>query len=398
MSIAGRRRLFSLTLSSLLIGASSPSLPPLPDPYAAAPSGPIEAMLRASQFGEPGADATIERWLAAHADASKGDRAQLWHRLCGDYGVRGWYEADLKACTAEAAVAPKGEDEDDIAMARTLRAMPPVRAIGSAKVPLTPNKLGSRSATIEVNGFASPWFVDSGAEVSVVSQSIADRIKVRMLPGKVQVGTTTAPVDGHMGMVDLLHIGNATIENLPVLVLPDTQLTIAGLPTIPAILGLPALVAFHRVAWLGGASELALGTAAPVPPAGSPRLYWHEEGIGVPISTARGTRGAHLDSGANASYLRALGHALLSRAEERSARVHDRRIGGAGGVVQSRQKVLPVLRLRIAGAPVVLKDVSIVEQDHQGAARIGDDVIAQLDQLTLDFDTMRVAAQAAKPS
>jgi len=398
VSSAGLRRLLPLSIVPLLLGASAPSLPPLPDPYAAPPKGPVEAMLRASQFGEPGADAAIERWLAAHPNAAKDDRAQLWHRLCGDYGVRGWYEADLKACTAEAAVAPKGEADDDIAMARTLRALPPVRAIGSVSVPLMPNKLGSRSATIEVNGFVSPWFIDSGAEVSVVSQSVADRIKVRMLPGTVQVGTTTAPVGGRMGVVDVLHIGGATVENLPVLVLPDAQLTIGDLPTIPAILGLPALVAFHRIAWLDGASKLALGAVAPVPPAGSPRLYWHEEGVGVPISTARGTRGAHLDSGANASYLRAPGHALLSRAEERSAREHDRRIGGAGGMVRSRQKVLPVLRLRIAGAPVVLRDVSIVEQDHQGAARIGDDVIAQLDELTLDFDTMHVAARAAKPS
>jgi hypothetical protein len=201
-----------------------------------------------------------------------------------------------------------------------------------------------------------------------------------------------------MGVVDVLHVGGATVENLPVLVLPDAQLTIAGLPTIPAILGLPAMVAFGRVAWLGGASELALGSAAPEPPPDSPRLYWHEEGVGVPIATARGTRGAHLDSGANASYLRAPGHALLNRLQERSAREHDQRMGGAGGVVQSRHKVLPVLRLRIAGAPVTLRDVSIVEQDHEGAARIGDDVIAQLDELSLDFGTMRVAARAAGPS
>jgi hypothetical protein len=139
VSGAGLRRLLPLTIVPLLLGASAPSLPPLPDPYAAPPRGTVETMLRASQFGEPGADAAIERWLAAHPDAAKDDRAQLWHRLCGDYGVRGWYAADLRACTAEAAVAPKGEDADDIAMARTLHALPPVRAIGSAKVPLTPN-------------------------------------------------------------------------------------------------------------------------------------------------------------------------------------------------------------------------------------------------------------------
>ena len=383
--------------STMLLAAASPSLPPLPDPYAAPPKGAIETMVRQSQFGVPGADAAIERWIAAHPDAARGDRAVLLHRLCGDYGMHGWYAADLRVCTAEAAVAPKGEADDDIAMARVLRALPPVRAIGSARVPLTANKLGSRSASVEVNGFDSPWFIDSGAEVSVVSQSVATRIKVHMLAGTVQVGTTTAPVQGRMGMVDLLRIGGASIENLPVLVLPDAQLTIAGLPTIPAILGLPALVAFHRVAWLDGAAELALGEDAPLPPATSPKFYWHEEGIGIPVTTARGTRGAHLDSGANLSYLRGPGIALLSRAELRGATEHEQRLGGAGGVVQSRQKVVRSLTLKLAGAPVTFHDISIADKDREGAARIGDDAIAQLAELALDFDHMRVAARAAAP-
>jgi hypothetical protein len=316
----------------------------------------------------------------------------MWHRLCSDDGVRGWYDAALTACSAEAKGAPKGEADDDIAMARALQGVPPVRALGSARVPLTPNKLGSRSASVTVNGFALPWFVDSGAEVSVVSQSVANRIGVRMLPGGVQVGTTTAPVQGRMGVVDTLTIGEATVENLPVFVLPDAQLTIADLPTIPAILGLPALVAFHRVAWLDGGQTLALGEAAPSVPADAPRLYWHEEGIGVPIATSRGTRGAHLDSGANASYLRGPGRALLTRAQIRSAVAHDQRIGGAGGVVRTRQKVVAKLAFKLAGAPVVLSDVSIADQDKEGAARLGDDAIAQLGALTLDFDRMRVAA------
>ena len=392
MRAAPLRRAGAVFLTPLLVAASTASLPPLPDPYAAPPKGAVATMLRRSQFGEAGADAEIERWLAANPHAAKADRAALWHRLCSDDGLRGWYAAALRACSAEAAVAPAGEADDDVAMAKALQGVRPIRAIGATKVPLIANRLGSRSASITVNGFTLPWFVDSGAEVSVVSQSVADRIGVRMLPGGVQVGTTTAPVQGRMGVVDVLAIGDATVENLPVLVLPDAQLTIAELPTIPAILGLPALVAFHRVAWLDGGSELALGEAVPAVPADAPRLYWHEDGVGVPISTARGTRGAHLDSGANASYLRAGGHALLTRAEERAARVHERRIGGAGGMVTARQKVLPRFRLKVAGAPVTLTDVSIAEQDQDGAARIGDDAIAQLGALTLDFDRMRVAA------
>ena len=117
----------------------------------------------------------------------------------------------------------------------------------------------------------------------------------------------------------------------------------------------------------------------------------------MPISAHTATRGAHFDSGANVSYLRQPGHALLTRAQERDAITRSRRLGGAGGVVSARQKVLRKLPLRLAGAPIVLTDVSIVEQDRDGAARIGDDAIAQLSVLALDFKTMRIAAQPLRP-
>ena len=65
-------------------------------------------------------------------------------------------------------------------------------------------------------------------------------------------------------------------------------------------------------------------------------------------------------------------------------------MGGAGGVVNARHKVVPKLTIRLAGAPVTLTDVSIVDQDKEGAARIGDDAIRQLEILALDFDRMRV--------
>jgi hypothetical protein len=385
----------ALFLAPLLLGATDAALPPLADPFAAAPRDPVATLLRHAQFGEPDSDAAIERWLAAHPDAPSLDRAALWHRLCADDRVHARYADDLRACTAEAAAAPPGEAAGDVAMARVLQGQPPIAVTGSALVPLTANRLGSRSATVTVNGYASPWFVDSGAEVSVVSQSVADRIKVRALPGMVQVGTTTAPVEGRMGMIDRLTIGAATVAHVPVLILPDAQLTIAGLQTIPAILGLPVLVAFHRVAWLDGATQLALGDAAPAVPATAPRLYWHEEGVGVPIRTARGTRGAHLDSGANRTYWRAAGRALLSRAQLRHAVSREQRLGGAGGVVQSRQSVVRRLSFALAGAPVLLDDVSIADRDREGAARIGDDAIAQLALLALDFDAMRVAAKSA---
>jgi predicted aspartyl protease len=361
------------------------------DPFAGPPRGAIDTLIQAAQFGDPGSDAAIERWLKGHVHAKASERMRLYRRLCADRDVHGDYAAAALACANAAAL---GADEaQSAANNKKLRNSPTIHTIGSARVELTPNGVGSRDATVTVNGVSVPWLMDTGAQITVVSQSLADKIKVRYFEGGIEVASTTSNVHGGMGLIDLLWIGKAAVENVPVLVLPDSQLKIGELPQIQAILGLPVMVAFRRAEWLDRGHSLLLGDEAQTVPASNPRLYWHAEGIGIPMSTARGIRGAHLDTGANESYLRAPAHELLDPAMEAAAVTHKGRRGGAGGVVDIEEKVYPTLQLSVAGASLELKKVSINEQDHEGAARLGDDVIRQLSVLALDFEHMRVEAR-----
>lgn len=377
--------LFSLILAATATVAGES------DPLAGPPQGEIDTLIQAAEFGSPGADAAIEAWLRTHQHEKPVVQVRLYRRLCADRNVHGDYAAATLACSK--AVALGADEAQTLANNKKLRNTPALRAIGSAKVELTPNRLGSRDASVTVNGVSAPWLVDTGAQITVVSQSLADRIKVRTFEGGINVGSTTATVHGGLGMIDVLRLGPAAVENVPVLVLPDAQLKIGDLPQIQAILGLPVMVAFRRVEWVNAGHTWLLGDEAQSAPAGSPRLYWHEEGVGIPVSTARGMRGAHLDTGANESYLRAPAHALIEPADEAAAVTHKGRRGGAGGVVDTEEKEYPALNLNVAGAPLAFKNMSINEQDHQGAARLGDDVIRQLSMLILDFEHMRVAAR-----
>ncbi|HEX3603450.1 MAG TPA: retropepsin-like aspartic protease [Steroidobacteraceae bacterium] len=348
-------------------------------------------MIRAAQLGEAGADAGIEKWLGSHPKATNVQQRALYQRLCADFTIHGDYAPGAAACGKATALG--ADDDQSAANNRKLRNTPAIRAIGSGRISLTPNGLGSRDALIKVNGTSAPWLVDTGAQIAVVTQSLATEIGVRRLQGQITVGSTTAPVQGGLGIIDVLWIGGAALENVPVLVLPDAQLKIANLPQIRAIFGLPELVAFRRVEWLDKGKTLALGDEAEKVAAASPQVYWHKEGIGIPVSTDLGTRGAHLDTGANDSYLRAPAHVLLGPAVEATAEVHKGRVGGAGGVVETNEKVYPTLGLTVAGIPLNFKKISINEQDHEGVARLGDDVIQQLTVLVLDFEHMRIEAR-----
>lgn len=368
-----------------------------PDPYAPPPvAGTPERLAYDAERGGAAEDAAIEAWLAAHADAPAPARAMLFHRLCNDYGVTTGGAKRVAACAAANTLAPDGEDASDEKIAEAFRAAPPIRGRGGATVPTVANPLGSKSANVTVNGVTLPWFMDTGAEISVVTESTAAKLAVRVLPGSSDVGTSTSNrVTGKMGLVDKAMIGGATVENLPVLILPDAMLALGKDYTIPAIFGLPAFAALGRVAWLDGGTRLALGSEAPLPKGRTVRVYWHEDGLGIPLATALGTAGAQFDSGADSTALRRPGLALLTKDQLASAAERNATIGGAGGFVTTKVRVLPQFDYTIDGVPLQALKVD-VEDNDSSAGRVGSDMIDQLKLLTIDFATMTLQAVSLK--
>jgi hypothetical protein len=363
------------------------------NPYAA-PVNKFETMLHAAQFGEPGADRALERWLTAHAELAPAQRLRALKQLCGDYGVLTWNRPRVSVCAQEAALKARlgqsEEGDDDEGMAAALSDQPPIRAIGSGRVPLIWNNFGSQSTDVTVGGVTSSWFVDTGAEITVVTESLATRMKVSDVADRIRVGTTTSDVLGKVGVIDRLTIGSASAENVPVLILPDEQLKIGNVHQIDGILGLPVMVAFGRLAWVDGGRALALGEAAPKARASAPKIYWHEEGLGVPVSTSRGIIGAHLDTGANTTDWRQEGIALLDPSLIAHAAEETAHVGGAGGVVEVKQKRLEKIAFRLGPVPVRLEKVSLNAPGPLSAARIGMDGVSQFGVFILDFEQMRI--------
>jgi hypothetical protein len=366
---------------------------PQPDPYAPPPTaGTAERLAYDAERGGAVEDAAIETWLAAHADAPAQVRAMLWHRLCNDYGVRIGGEKRVTACTEANKLAPDQEDASDEKIAEAFRSVPPIRAHGGATVSTIANPLGSKSANVTVNGVTLPWFMDTGAEISVVTETTAAKLGVRVLPGSSDVGTSTSNrVTGKLGVIDKANIGGATVGNLPVLILPDAMLKLGKDYTIPGILGLPAFAALGRIAWLDHGTRLALGSDAPLPKGKTVRVYWHEDGLGIPVATQIGIAGAQFDSGADATALRKPGLALLSKDQLASAVERDATVGGAGGYVKTKVRVLPRLDYSVDGVPLTALKLNIEDNDSS-AGRVGSDMIAQLKLLTIDFATMTLQA------
>ncbi len=359
------------------------------NPYSK-PSNEFDRRLQAAAFGEAGADRGLQDWLAVHPQLGGDQRRRGYQQLCRDYGFLTWNKLRAEVCAEYARLKKATGGDDDEGMALAFADQPPVRTIGSAKVPLSWNAFGTQNADVTVNGVTSGWFVDTGAEITVLTQSLADRMGVRLLAGALRVGTHTSDVSGKVGIIDRLQIGSALVENVPVLILPDAQLKLGNVHQIDGILGLQVFVAFGRMAWVDGGQTLALGHAAPMARSSSPRIYWHDEGIGVPIRAAHAAMGAFLDTGDNATNWRPGGVSLLDPKEVAAASARTYHVGGAGGVIEVKQRELPSVTIELGGLPVRLERVPLVATDKTSAAQIGMDAVSQFGILVLDFEQMRM--------
>jgi gag-polyprotein putative aspartyl protease len=338
-----------------------------------------------------GNDAVIDRLRARlRAMPEPANAADGWSFLCSfDYHT-GRYEQALSDCADATAADPNGS-ADTFAIVKLVAREPTPRVQGSARVPIKDDmRIPVRAG--DYNGDA---VADTGAEISVMMQSVARKAHVRLLGPSRNVQGTTAGVTGEIGLLPRVAIGGAAIENIPVLVLPDAQLVLtSGKVTLrlPFILSLYAMADFGRIAFLDHCKVLALGAAAPASFPGATPMIWHPAGIAVPLQGPGGIHAAHFDSGANVSYLYPAALPLL--AEKERARIGDnmRKIGGVGGVVEEKIQRLPLANFALAGQPLIFQNIDIAAQPASGeAARLGQDVLRDYATVVFDFGAMTVS-------
>lgn len=323
------------------------------------------------------------RETPAPANAADG-----WSFLCNFEYHAAQYAKAIPDCEKAIALNPDGGDANTLAIVKLVADQPPPRAYGSARVPVTRGV----HVPVKAGGYDGTAIADTGAQVSVMMQSVAKAANVKMMGASKEVGSTTATVSGQIGLIPEVRLGDAVVKNIPVLVLPDAQLTISDgkkSVSLPFILSLYALADFGRIAWMDHDKWLTLGSAAPASFPGAVPMIWHPAGIAVPLDGPGGRRAAQFDSGADVSYLYEDAVPLVSDAERATIIKTKRKIGGVGGVVTEEIRRFPTVAFTLAGQPLVLKDADIAKEPETGeAARLGEDVLQTYSAVVFDFGAM----------
>lgn len=343
----------------------------------------------------PGQAAPVEQWLARHPDAAPAARAEALAALCEARQRAGRYAEAAQACAARNALvgdAATPASRQAAAFYATLGTAPPMHANGVADIPLTYSWTGMAEAAVTANGVASSWGVDTGAEITTITESDAQLYGARLLAEPLEIhGSTPGTTAGKIAVIDLLAIGAAEVRNVPAFVVPDAAMTARG-QRVPPILGLPVLMAFERIAFREHATRLVLG-AAPAERAMPGRISWNTFGIAIAIGLHNRTIEGHLDTGANLTELHEGTIDALSR-DQRSHLVRDDlSVGGVTGTALREVMFLRDLDVRVGSATCRLEEITFGPEEADAQGRIGIDLVKACQSFAIDFSQMRFSAE-----
>ena len=288
--------------------------------------------------------------------------------------------------------------KDDAGLARILREAPAqtVTWDGAVRLKTERNPLNSMNVDLTVNGVQGPWLLDTGANLSVVSKSFAERLGLNFLPGvtQTQAGMTGIENPLRVALLPSLSMGGATLHNVVVLVLDDANLNInlgKQAYQINGIIGYPVFQALRTITFLhdgefeAGDEARAAGTRA--------RMYMNQltpiieckvEGRDLPFS---------FDTGASSTDLLVRYYQQFHSASKGWKRSKTMS-AGAGGVVKRKIYIQPQVKLGIGDKTVTLEKVPIytsgtgTDTNDELYGNLGQDVVADFESFTLDFSTM----------
>ena len=186
---------------------------------------------------------------AVFHSATRSDEAVEAHRiLASAYFTHGKYKKALAQVDAILALRPTDSDAlGDRPVIAVLAETPDQQLVGRQ----TAVELQDGGLPFSINGVRATYWFDTGAELSVLSESEATRFGLQIHPASLKVGDLNGTqVNTRIAVADELSIGSLRLKHVAFLVLPDNQPPFnEQSPGSRGLIGIPVLQAFETFSW-----------------------------------------------------------------------------------------------------------------------------------------------------
>ncbi len=408
--------------------APAPAANPVDALFDAAARGETAPLERA--LAEPGTDADLRALLRAALAATRLDpaagRDPALRRLAegrdpvlrraalriltetafaqGDYAEAARSGRQLAEGLAAAGMAGEAAAAERVWRLATMLVRHPRRGVdGEVRAGATParrDRVGLTRIDLRVNGQAQEAVFDTGANLSVLAASTAQRLGVRIEQGETAIGNgVEGTVPTRIGVAARVEIAGTVLTDVAFLIIDDANLNFPQVPggyAIPAILGLPEMRALGRVRIEQAGRLVVLPPAEEAQPA-LPNLHAAGNELFADVTVEGRTIPLHLDTGADRTSLSAL-YAATAPARVAALQTGQASFSSAGGTRTRRFATWPDAPVSVDGHSLTLPSLQIGLPGDGPAPRfngvLGSDVLRRFESYTLDFRTMRLSLGA----
>jgi predicted aspartyl protease len=291
---------------------------------------------------------------------------------------------------------PNGRDrKESLSMLEALARYPQqsTAARGYSRLPLAEGQDGL-ATTLSVNGRPMSFVVDTGAEISSISEAHAqsagmtirdDRFSIMDVAGKA--------VTCRLALADELTAGHFRLRNVPFCVLRGDPSNAVSPDASPDLLGLPVLLAFETVRFKrGGSFEIGLPSARKN--IAQSNVCFEDGGLVVQVDLGSRHLAFNLDTGNGQTFLYPDFAEDFAEVAKSAGAKQTYTVQGLGEAVDLDAVEVPRLQLGIAGVDAMLDQVPILMAPVPSRClgcygNAGRDLLNQARSLTLDFKAMK---------
>ena len=261
------------------------------------------------------------------------------------------------------------------------------------------NEGGDLGIPVSINGHSATYTFDTGANLSLLSESEAKRLGLTVddVSTKMEV-MTGAQVPIRIAEADELRAGDFRLRHVAFMVFPDSQPPFDGMPVGErGIIGISVLLAFQVFNW-GSDGTFQIGLPAPDPKAHHTDLLFDQQIPVLQLVFEDKNLLFSLDTGAEDTGLYATFADAFPQIIATLGKKESHKITGVGGSADIDVVTLLEADFQIGGFPIVLRPATVFLKQTTSGSRyfhgnLGMDLLKQSERTTIDFKAMTLTLQ-----
>jgi predicted aspartyl protease len=264
----------------------------------------------------------------------------------------------------------------------------------NSMIPISRDIAGLQNVSVTIQNDSLNFAFDTGAEFSVIVESLARKHGVKIFEDKVRVGTATNKiVEGHMGLSDI-KLGNIEVKNVVFLVLSDSLLTFNnGLYVIKGIIGFPVIYAFKEFTIK---DEEVLIISQKNQKSIDRNFAIYGQSIRIRVIANNDTLPFLFDSGNTSTKLFSSFFARYKNEIIDKCKKENVETEGAGGMVKTEAFILDSIAISAGNSTLTMHSVRIypdefMSYDKYVYGNFGQDYINKFSEMNMNFVTMNIS-------